>query len=152
MQKLVSITLMLILLAGSALFAQTREIWVNEDFSSATFPPAGWTISEHASNWSAVQGAAAGGSAPEARFSWNPQFNGSSYLISPTYDTTGETSLYLDFDHFVDWYTNPFTIGVATRSSGGAWNEVYSQSPTANVGPVRQTVLINNADVGSSSF
>jgi len=99
-----------------------------------------------------VQGAAAGGSAPEARFSWNPQFNGSSYLISPIYDTTGETSLYLDFDHFVDWYANPFTIGVATRSAGGAWNVVYSEDPSANLGPVRQTVWINNTDAGSSSF
>ncbi len=150
MQKLVIITLMLLSLGSTVLFAQTREIWVNEGFS--TFPPTGWTISEHASNWSGVQGAAAGGSAPEARFSWNPQFNGSSYLISPIYDTTGETSLYLDFDHFVDWYANPFTIGVATRSAGGAWNVVYSEDPTANLGPVRQTVWINNTDAGSSSF
>jgi len=146
------IALMLITLCSSALFAQSRFIWVNEDFSSTTFPPAGWTISEHATNWSRVQGAAAGGSAPEARFSWDPQFNGTSYLISPQYDTTGETTLYVDFDHFVDWYANPFSIGLATRSNNGAWNVAFTQSPTANVGPQKKTVAITNADVGSSTF
>lgn len=152
MQKLIIVTLMLVALCASGLFAQSRFIWVNEDFSSPTFPPAGWTISEHAANWSSVQGAAAGGTAPEARLNWSPQFNGSTYLISPQYDTTGETTVYVDFDHFLDWYTNPFTIGLATRSNNGAWNVAFSQNPTANVGPQRKTVAINNADVGSSTF
>jgi len=152
MRKLTYIFVLLALMFAATLNAQTREIWINEDFSETTFPPTGWTISENAANWSRFQGANAGGTAPEARFSWEPEFNGTSYLISPVFDTTDETSVYVDFDHFADWYATPFTIGLATRSSGGAWNVVYSQNPTANVGPQRKSVLVNNADVGSSTF
>ncbi len=152
MNKLCIYTALLLMAFSLPLLAVTRNIWVNEDFSSPTFPPTGWTISEHAANWSRVQGAAAGGSAPEARLNWSPQFDGSTYLISPTYDTAGETTVYVDFDHFVDWYATPFTIGLATRSNSGAWNVAYSQDPTANVGPQHKTVTISNADVGSSTF
>lgn len=151
MKKHVLLLLIIALCLSASLFATNRSIWVNENFSG-TFPPTGWTISSNAANWETVAGAAAGGSAPEVRFSWDPQFNGSSYLISPQYDTTGETTVYLDYDQFIDWYANPFTVGVATRSNGGAWNVAFSQNPTANVGPQRKTVEINNADVGSSTF
>ncbi|PKN73879.1 MAG: hypothetical protein CVU50_01465 [Candidatus Cloacimonetes bacterium HGW-Cloacimonetes-3] len=151
MNKLTYLLLLAVVCLCANLGAVDRSIWVNEDFSG-TFPPQGWTISANAANWSAFTGASAGGTAPEARFSWEPQFNGSSYLISPTYDTTGETTVYLDFDHFVDWYANPFTIGVATRSAGGAWTVAFSQNPTANVGPMRKSVAITNADVGSDTF
>lgn len=129
-----------------------RNIWFNQDFSSEIFPPTGWTISDHAGNWERVLGASAGGSSPEAHMSWDPQFSGSSYLISPQVDTSGETTLYLDFDHFVDWYDDPFTIGVATRSNNGAWHVAYSINPTANIGPEHRSVTITNADVGSTTF
>lgn len=152
MNKLTFLILLVTICLSASLAASNRSIWVNEDFSSGTFPPTDWTISSNAANWSTVQGAAAGGSAPEVRFSWDPQFTGSSYLISPVFDTTGETTVYLDFDHYVDWYGNPFSIGVATRSSAGAWNVAYTQNPTANIGPLRKTVTITNADVGSSTF
>ncbi|HNT52598.1 MAG TPA: FlgD immunoglobulin-like domain containing protein, partial [Candidatus Syntrophosphaera sp.] len=83
---------------------------------------------------------------------WTPQFSGNSYFISPAYDTAGETTIYLDFKHFVDFYTTPFTLGVATRSGGGAWNTVWSVNPSANIGPVPHTVTIANTDVGASDF
>lgn len=143
---------MLIVAASLLLAVNERYIWFNEDFSSATFPPTGWTISEHSGNWERVLSASAGGASPEAHFSWSPQFNGSSYLISPAVDTSGETTVYLDFDHFVDYYDDPFTVGVATRSNNGAWNTVYSVNPSANIGPEHRSVTITNADVGSTSF
>ncbi len=152
------LSLLLVLLLGlilctSAIYASAnREIWLTEDFSSTTFPPTGWSISSNATNWSRFAGNSAGGTSPELRFSWEPQFNGTSYFISPMVNTSGETSVFLDFRHFVDHYANPFTIGVATRSNGGAWNVAWSLSPTGNVGPLLQTVEINNADVGSSQF
>jgi hypothetical protein len=151
MNKFAYLLLLAIICLSANLGAVDRNIWVNEGFSG-TFPPAGWTIDAQAANWGQFQGASAGGTAPEVRFSWEPRFNGSSYLISPTYDTTGETTVYLDFDHFVDRYASPFTIGVATRAAGGAWNVAYSQNPTANIGPLRKSVTITNADVGSSTF
>lgn len=151
--KKLSLCLVLIgfaLLGG--LFAQNREVWIEEDFSSGTFPPAGWTISNNAGNWSLFAGANAGGSTPELRLSWSPQFNAASYFISPSLDTSGETTMYLDFRHFVDHYSTPYTIGVATRSNQGAWNVAWSMNPTANVGPELRTVAIDNTDVGSTDF
>ncbi|MBP7310502.1 MAG: T9SS type A sorting domain-containing protein [Candidatus Cloacimonetes bacterium] len=144
--------IMLIVIASLLLAVNERNIWFNQDFSSEAFPPAGWTISEHAGNWERVLGASAGGASPEAHMSWSPQFNGSSYLISPAVDTSGETTLYLDFDHFVDYYDTPFTVGVATRSNNGAWNVAYSINPTINIGPEHRSVTITNTDVGSSTF
>ncbi|MDD4309706.1 MAG: FlgD immunoglobulin-like domain containing protein [Candidatus Cloacimonetes bacterium] len=151
MKKLSVLLLLAALCIIASLSASNRAIWVNEDFSG-NFPPTGWTISSNSANWDTVQSGSAGGSAPEVRFSWEPQFTGSTYLISPQYDTTGETTIYLDYNQYVDWYATPFTVGVATRSGGGAWNVAFSQNPTANVGPQLKTVSINNADVGSSSF
>ncbi|MCB5284204.1 MAG: T9SS type A sorting domain-containing protein [Candidatus Cloacimonetes bacterium] len=151
--KKLSLCLVLIgfaLLGG--LFAQNREVWIEEDFSSGTFPPAGWTISNNAGNWSLFAGANAGGTTPELRLSWSPQFNAASYFISPSLDTSGETTMYLDFRHFVDHYSTPYTIGVATRSNQGAWNVAWSMNPTANVGPELRTVAIDNTDVGSTDF
>ncbi|MDZ4122257.1 MAG: T9SS type A sorting domain-containing protein [Candidatus Cloacimonadaceae bacterium] len=143
----------LLLLSITAFFANpSREIWITEDFSSTTFPPPGWTISSNAANWSRFAGNNAGGTAPELRFSWEPQFSGASYFISPMLDTTGESQIFLDFNHFVDRYATPFTIGVATRSSGGAWNVAWSINPTADVGPEQRTVVISNSNVGSAEF
>ncbi len=149
-----SIVLLLgLILCTTAMYAAgNREIWLTEDFTSATFPPTGWSISSNASNWSRFVGNSAGGTSPELRFSWEPQFNGTSYFISPMVNTTGETSIYLDFRHFVDHYANPFTVGVATRSNSGAWNTAWSISPTGNIGPILQTINITNSDVGSSEF
>lgn len=153
MNRITAIFILAALLAATGLCAAVeRDVWVFEDFSSGAFPPAGWTISAHASNWGESASANTGGQAPELRFSWSPQFSGDSYFISPSYDTSGETTIYLDFRHFVDHYSPPFTIGAATRSDGGAWNTVWSISPTGNVGPQLQTVEISNADVGSVDF
>ncbi len=135
------------------LFADpTREIFLNEDFSMATFPPTGWTIDAHAANWSRFNGANAGGSTPEARFSWSPQFTGATYLISPVINTTGQTTILLDFCQLVDHYTTPYSVGVATRSNNGAWQNAWTASPNANIGPEVKTVTISNTDVGSDSF
>lgn len=152
--KTLSFCLVIISLALlGPLFAEAgRQIWLYEDFSSGNWPPDDWTISNNSANWSLYAGANAGGSAPELLLSWNPQFNATTYFISPLLDTSGETTMYIDFRHFVDHYANPFTIGVATRSDGGDWNVVWSMNPTANVGPELKTIEVNNADVGSAAF
>jgi hypothetical protein len=147
-----AIILIAVFLFGSLQAQDSREIFLYEDFGSGTFPPANWTISSNATNWSLYAGANAGGAAPELRLSWTPQFNGTSYFISPMIDTSGETSLYLDFRHFLDFYDTPFTLGVATRAASGDWHTVWTISPTDDVGPLLQTVNINNTDVGSTEF
>jgi hypothetical protein len=132
----------------------SAQTFMSEDFSSGIMPPTGWTIDAHSANWSNEASANAGGLAPEAMMNWDPQFNGYSRLISPMIDLTGLTSVSLMFKHFVDDYDGSagYSVGAATRSAGGAWNIVWTVSPTGNVGPEEQIIQINNSDVGSSEF
>jgi len=133
----------------SLVMAQT---YLTEDFSSGTFPPAGWTIDGYATNWSANASNNAGGTAPEARFAWSNNV-GESRLICPPTDLTGVTDLKVEFKHMLDHFGGPYTIGVATRSGGGNWNTVWEVvDPTANVGPATEFVTINNSNVGASDF
>jgi hypothetical protein len=136
-------------LSPSLLMAQTYFI---EDFGSG-FPPSGWTIDAHATNWSANASNNAGGTAPEARFNWSPQFTGESRLISPTTDLTGVTDLKVEFRYNLDHYGGNYTIGVATRSGGGNWNVVWEiVNPTASIPATTEYVTINNSNVGTSDF
>ena len=143
------ITVFAFLLFPSLLMAQTHSF---EDFGG-TFPPAGWTIDAHADNWSANSSNNAGGTAPEARFNWSPQFTGDSRLICPPTDLTGVTDLKVEFKYNLDHYGGPYTIGAATRSGGGSWNVVWEVvNPSASVPATTEYVTINNSDVGASDF
>ncbi|RKY97245.1 MAG: hypothetical protein DRQ13_04905 [Ignavibacteriae bacterium] len=144
------ITVFAFLLFPSLLMAQT---YFTEDFGGGTFPPSGWTIDAYAGNWSANNSNNAGGLAPEARFTWSPQFVGESRLICPPMDLTGVVDLKVEFRYNLDHYGGPYTIGVATRSGGGSWNLVWSLvDPTASVPATTEYVTINNSDVGASDF
>ena len=139
-----------LLVSVSVVTAQTTYLSI--DFSGV-FPPAGWTIDAHAGNWGANNSNNAGGTAPEARFNWSPQFVGDSHLISPPIDLTGVTTLKVKFNHNLDHYGGNYTIGVATRSGGGAWNVVWSVvNPTVSIPGTQEIVTINNSDVGASDF
>jgi hypothetical protein len=149
MKKIYAITLLMAVSCWVS--AQT---FIYEDFSAGTMPPAGWTIDAHSANWSAGLSANAGGVAPEAVMNYAPSFNAASRLISPAIDMTGFTAVKLMFKHFLDDYdgSGGYSIGVATRSGGGAWNIVWSVSPMSNVGPEQVIIDIANADVGASDF
>jgi hypothetical protein len=137
-------------LVPSLLMAQNTLFDVN---FSGTFPPSGWTIDTQAGNWSTVTSNNAGGSAPEARLNWSPQFNTTTRLISPAINTTGYTVVATEFKYMLDHYSGPYTIGIATRSGGGAWNTVWSVvNPTASIPATTEVVSINNANVGASDF
>jgi len=141
--------LLIALFFPSILMAQN---YFNVDFTG-TFPPTGWSIDAHATNWSSVATNNAGGTAPEARLNWSPQFVGGSRLISPTINTTGNTVVTAQFNHMLDHYGGPYTIGVATRSGGGAWNTVWSVvNPTGSIPAATEVVTINNSDVGAADF
>lgn len=143
------ITVFAFLLFPSLLMAQTHSF---EDFSG-TFPPAGWTIDAHEVNWSANSSNNAGGIAPEARFSWTPQFVGESRLMCPPTDLTGVTDLKVEFKYNLDHYGGAYTIGAATRSGGGSWNVVWELvDPPASIPATTEVVTINNSDVGASDF
>jgi len=126
-----------------------------EDFSNNTMPPEEWTIVGGADdNWNTLNSSNAGGTAPEAAFASTPNFNGNSKLVSPVLSSTGVLSLMLDFKHYVDDIAGSgYSLKVETTSDGGTtWNEVWSVSPTGNIGPEDVSILIENDDVGSENF
>ena len=121
------------------------------DFTGG-YPPPGWTTDTQPTNWSAVNSANAGGNAPELRFNYSPTFNGTTHFISPLVNTTGKTTVSLQFKHKIDHYSGAYTVGVATRSNNGTWNTVWSKvNPTSDI-QAEEIVTINNSDVGSSTF
>lgn len=148
-----SLLLMAIFVGVNAQSRYGTEL-VNEDFSGGTMPPTGWSIDDHAGNWSVKESSKAGGEAPEARFYYNPSFNATSRLIAPQVDLSGVSTVYLSFRHFLDNYGGGFTLGAASRSGGGDWNTFWSHavSGQANVGPEMIMVPVSTADVGAADF
>jgi len=114
--------------------------------------PTGWVI-EGGSNWGYSNSSSAGGTPPEAYFNWSPSTTATQRLISPIINTTGYTDVNLTFKHYVNDYNGDYTIGLATTSDGGTtWNDIWSLSPTGNIGPETFQIPIANGDVGSDQF
>ena len=112
----------------------------------------GWTTTG-GTNWGFVNTSNAGGTPPEARFYWSPSTTALQRLISPVINTTGYASATLSFKHYVNDYSGGYTIGVATSSDGGTtWNDVWSTSPAASIGPETMEITVDNADMGSDQF
>jgi hypothetical protein len=128
----------------------SRAEYIDLDFSGS-FPPSGWTIENYNTQWSASGTSNAGGSAPELVFTYTSGTL-TTRFISPSFNTTGATSLNFSFKQFVDHYGAGYSVGVATRSNGGAWNTVWTTSPSANIGPENKQITISNSDVGSTNF
>ncbi|MFZ4521742.1 MAG: T9SS type A sorting domain-containing protein [Bacteroidales bacterium] len=143
--------LLLSLFLGLSLFSAGQTfIW--ESFDAGQMPPSGWTIDGLPAQWSVGNSSNAGGSAPEAQFTYVQQTT-VTRLISPMCDLSGLTSVKLSFKHMYDWYSNPAPkVGVATRSHNGAWTTVWEKSPTANINAEQVDVIISNSDVGQSDF
>jgi len=132
------------------IFSQTL---IQEDFSSGEMPPSGWSIDGLDGNWTNSTSNNAGGTAPEAKFTYANQVTVSRF-ISPAIDLTAYESVTLRFSHFYDNYsgTDP-KIGVATRSgSKGEWTSVWEIGPSGNIGPETMMIEIDNDDVGTSDF
>lgn len=125
------------------------QVFLTQDFSSGQMPPTGWTIDGVPAQWSAAASAKAGGTAPEAKFSYINQTT-TSRLVSPVVDLTGNPDVTLTFKYMYDYYSNGPKIGVATRFGTGAWTTVWEINPTGNVGP--ETKYISLTNVGQSNF
>ncbi|NCA85503.1 MAG: T9SS type A sorting domain-containing protein [Clostridia bacterium] len=144
--------LLLILLLVGFITGVNGQTYLIENFNTGTMPPAGWTIDGYAAQWSINSGNSAGGIAPEAMFTYT-QAIGTTRLISPTVDLTGLESITLEYRHFLDNYlASAYTLGIATRSGGNAWNTVLEIVPTGDIGPELKSMLIDNDDVGQSDF
>ncbi|MBN2175514.1 MAG: hypothetical protein JW731_15395 [Bacteroidales bacterium] len=130
-------------------FGQT---YLTEDFSGNVMPPTGWSLDGLPAQWSISSTTNAGGTAPEAKFTYISGVT-VTRLVSPEVDLTGLTSVFFSFKRFYDWYANPAPkLGVATRSGGGNWNSVWEVTPTGNQGPGDISFEIENNDVGASDF
>jgi len=136
-----------------ALTVVKAQTYVSADFTSAAFPPDGWTIDAHSGNWSRSESnKAQGKDAGEAKLHWDPQFNGYSRLISPIVDLTGVTDLSIEFNHMLDFYGGSTEhIGIATRSGGGDWNVVWEVAGQ-NIAAEQKILTITTPDVGASDF
>jgi hypothetical protein len=133
-------------------FGAIGQTYLLEDFSGGNMPPAGWSIDGYAAQWSINSGNQAGGAAPEAMFTW-VSGNGTSRLISPEADLTGLTSVDFEFRHYLDDYSGAgYTIGVATRSGGGDWTNVWEVNPSGSIGPELVSFNIHGGDVGQADF
>lgn len=141
-------TFLIALLIAQFSFAQT---FINEDFSSSTFPPNGWTIDGLPAQWSRSSTANAGGESPEAKFTYTSA-NTTSRIVSPVIDLTGVNELTLNFNHFYDYYAAGVSIGVATRSGGSDWEVAWQQNPSGNVGPLIQTVELTDIEAADFQF
>ncbi|MBL7149321.1 MAG: carboxypeptidase regulatory-like domain-containing protein, partial [Candidatus Cloacimonetes bacterium] len=115
-----------------------------------TFPPAGWTTTG-GSNWGGNNSSNAGGTAPEARFYWSPSTTAVQRLISLPVNTTGSSALELEFKHSIDHFSGAYDIRLETTSDGITWNIVQSW-PAANLPATTENIIIDNDDVGSSTF
>lgn len=143
-------TLLFMLLLAFGLNAQ---VMLTENFSSGTWPPAGWTVSGQNTNWRISQTANAGGVSPEGRLNWSPQFNTLTRLISPAVNLSGQSKVVLRFKDKIDHYTSNFQIGVSTRAnSTGTWNNAWTQTVTGDTPAQERLIIIENADVNSATF
>ena len=138
------------LLFATAAMAQNRAVLLQESFDNSSLP-AGWSISSNNSNWSVSATNNAGGAANEMKLDWNPQFNGTTRLVSPAVDLTGISSVVFSFKHALDNYSGTNTIGVATSSDGGTtWNQGWSHGyNTSNTWTVSEE--ITTSDMGQAN-
>ena len=142
-----------LLLLTTITISSISQTFLTEDFSEGIMPPSGWTIDNYAQQWNSNMSAMADGSAPEARFSYIETV-GTSRLISPEIDLYGHESVIVKFKHYLDdWaHAGEYSLGVATRSGGGDWNNAWEIFPTYNLGPEEVLITIENDDVGAADF
>ncbi len=106
-------------------------------------------------NWTANPSANAGGTTPELRMGWNPQFQGPSTIRqnTPMSLLNNHTSSF-SFKFFLDYFSNPSgTVTVGITYDNGATEEVLYQvvDPTANVGPMQIQGTFTTPATGSDN-
>jgi hypothetical protein len=106
-------------------------------------------------NWSSASSNNAGGTAPELEFSWTPDFNGLSQLLSCVIPANNNRDLKLTFVHFLDNYfgtPSPF-LGVAVSYNGGTTStSLWEFQPNSNVGPEPKELLFTTPASGSENL
>ena len=127
MKKTLLLTLALLL--SVSVFTQNRGTLLYESFDKKSLP-SGWSIIGGGnSNWSVTATDKAGGSPYELDFFWSPVFNGTTRVATPAINLTDISAIVVSFKHYLDYYSNTCTIGIATSSDNGTtWNSGWKQS------------------------
>ncbi len=124
-------------------------VFVEEHFDS--FPPTGWHT-EGGSNWGVGNGNYAGGTPPEAQFSWSPSTVATQRLVSMPLNTMGSSTLDLEFKHSInDFSGSGYVVRVETTSDGSNWNTVETWQPQ-NLNATTENLTVSTPDVGSENF
>lgn len=100
------------------------------------------------SSWTGSVSNNAGGTACEAKSTYQQVTQGSTRLVSPAFSTIGLTQLNLSFRHMLDDYGPGATLRVQSSSNGTTWtNEAWSMATVsnANIGPalINTTITSN---------
>ena len=97
-----------------------------------------------------------GGISPEIRFAYlNSSVTATRSLYSNSINTTGLSSLTLDFNHMVDdWGGSAYTIKVQYSTNGSTWIDAgWTVSPTGDIAAATVSVTLTSAQgVGSSTY
>jgi hypothetical protein len=122
---------------------------LSEGFEGS-FPPAGWTTT-HPDNWQCWYSNYAGGTSPELAFVWYPSSTDTFRFISPPMDTTGMSTVQINFNYYINHYGGPYTVKVETSTDKISWTTVWEiVDPTSSGGgPVS---VMTGANVGSDTF
>ena len=149
MKKTLLLTLALILSAST--FAQNRGTLLSESFDGKSLPK-GWSIMGGGDkNWSITATDKAGGSPNELDFYWEPVFEETSRVVMQAINLTDISSIVVSFKHYLNYYSNTCTIGVATSSDKGAtWNSGWKQSYDKS-GRYVVNEVIETADMGKEN-
>ncbi len=115
-------------ISGSATVPSTAQLVAQFDGSDVT----GWTT-DAVDNWATWLSSYAGGSVPEFGFAYN---GGSAYdasAISPVVNATNFNALNLSFRHYVDHFSNSFSLRLETSEDNTNWTQRWASTVTADV-------------------
>lgn len=135
-------------------FAQNRAFIVNEKFDSAFMPEGWYCVDEGMTHLSITTTNNAGGDPNELRLrstvDWNPITSGI-HLVMATADLTGIENVGISFKHYLEYFQQSSTIGIATSSDNGAtWNTGWSQSYSSG-GQYSINETISTSDMGKDN-
>ena len=149
MKKTLLLTLALIL--SAAIFAQEKNILLNETFNSTSLPN-GWLVyGPGSNNWKISLTNRAGSECNELMFYFDPAVNGISRLVTKSMNLKTVESVAISFKHYLDNFSGSNKIGIATSSDNGiTWNEAWSQS-YSQTGKYIVNEVISTPDFGKSN-
>ncbi|MEZ5082636.1 MAG: T9SS type A sorting domain-containing protein [Bacteroidales bacterium] len=98
-------------------------------------------------------GANAGGNSPEARFSYINSISTRRLYYNPV-NTTGLSSLSLDFKHSVDHFGSGYTVKVQYSTNGTTWNDAgWAVTPSGNIPASNINLALSTAQgVGAPNY